>query len=106
MRIKRGLAMLNRKSLRLAASALLYVCAPIGVASAEFYATQDATGDILVVDEAGTPVPVVVGEPVGTRATVCPNEAFYVVTLPTDMSQLVLTDCATETEQHAVEMQN
>jgi hypothetical protein len=85
---------------------LLYAFSPIAANSAEYYATQDATGEILVVDEGGAPVPVVVGDPVGTRAAICPNDAMYIAALPTDTSQLVLTDCATETEQHSVEMQN
>jgi hypothetical protein len=97
--------MLNRVAFLFSVATLLYCVAPIAAARAEFYATQDAAGEILVVDESGNPVPVVIGDPVGTRATVCPSDAYYIVALPTDMSQLVLTDCATETEQHSVEMQ-
>jgi hypothetical protein len=97
--------MLNRSVLVLAAMAAFYTLAS-GHAHAEFYATQDLTGEILVTDENGAPVPVVTGDPVGTRADICPDGAYYVAALPTDMSQLVLTDCATDTEHHSVEPQD
>ena len=87
-------------------SALFYVFTPIAAGAEEYSATQDGAGEIAVLDEAGAPVLVVVGEPVGTRAEVCPSDAYYIAALPTDMSQLVLTDCATDSEHHSVEMQN
>ena len=99
-------SMLNRVRFILSLSALIYAAAPLYGARAEFFATQDLTGEILVVNDDGTPVAVVVGDPVGTRAAICPDDAYYIVALPTDLSQLVLTDCATETQQHSVEMQD
>ena len=41
----------------------------------------------------------------GTRPESCPSGAYYVAEVPTDSSKLVLTDCATGTEQHTVELQ-
>lgn len=72
-------------------------------ASAQFYATQAPTGDIAVVDANGASVEVVTGDPVGERPSLCPSGAYHVVELPTDTSQLVLTDCASGQEQYSVE---
>ncbi len=78
---------------------------PASNAAAQFLATQESTGDIAVVDESGTAVEVVTADPVGTRPDVCPSGAYHVAELPTDISQLVLTDCATG-EDYNVEMQS
>ena len=72
-------------------------------ASAQFYAAQLPTGDIAVVDATGADVEVVTGDPVGERPAVCPSGAYHVAELPTDTSQLVLTDCASGQEQYSVE---
>ena len=67
--------------------------------------TQDAYGELKIVDSAGAEVNVAVADPVGTRPEPCPGGAYYVAEVPTDSSKLVLTDCATGTEQHTVELQ-
>jgi hypothetical protein len=71
-------------------------------AAQQFFAEQDADGEIGVVDDAGAAVPVVNGDPVGTRPYLCPSDAYYFTELDTDKAQLVLTDCATGQGSYAV----
>ena len=86
-------------------SACLAACVfPGSAAKAQFFATPEASGELSVVDEGGAPVNVVTADPVGTRPDNCPTGAYHVAELPTDTSQLVLTDCATGQGQYAVEM--
>lgn len=73
--------------------------------SAQFLATPEADGDLLVVDEAGVEVEVVASDPVGERPVACPAGAYHVAEVPEDASQLVLTDCATGEGQYTVEIQ-
>jgi hypothetical protein len=74
-------------------------------ASAQFYASQEIDGEIHVVDGGGTDVPVVNGDPVGTRPDDCPADAFYFNELASDKAQLVLTDCASGQGAFSVEFQ-
>jgi hypothetical protein len=74
-------------------------------AYAQFFATRSYGGEMLVTDSAGTPIDVVASDPVGERPPLCPDESYYVAELPTDISELVLTDCATDEGRYTVEMQ-
>ena len=74
-------------------------------ASAQFYATPQAEGAVVVTDAAGAEVPMVEGDPVGTRPEICPVHAFYFNELDTDKAQMVLTDCATGEGSFGVEFQ-
>jgi hypothetical protein len=75
-------------------------------ASAQFYASEEAGGDLQVFAEGGAEVPVVNGDPVGTRPDVCPIDAFYFNELASDKAQLVLTDCATGQGTYSVDFQD
>ena len=102
MRIQLSNASFVRKGCLIA---LLVAAAAPGSALAQqqFYAKPSVTGDVAVVDEAGEPVAIVTSE-VGVRPAECPGNHFYVAQLPSDASQLVLTDCATDQGQYKVEM--
>jgi hypothetical protein len=86
------------------AGAVLFVSVSSS-AHAQFFATRSYGGEMLVTDAAGTPVDVVASDPVGERPPLCPDESYYVAELPTDISELVLTDCATDEGRYTVEMQ-
>ena len=75
-------------------------------AAAQFYATQDADGELTIVNEAGAEVPVATSDPVGQRPEICPSDAYHVAEAPTDSSKLILTDCATGEGQYTVEMRS
>ena len=77
---------------------------PSAGSSADFFATPEADGDLLVLDQNGAEVTVVSSDPVGTRPENCPAEAYHVAEVPEDISQLVLTDCATGQGQFTVEI--
>jgi hypothetical protein len=73
---------------------------------AQFYATIDEEGDTTVYDTNGVEVPVATADPVGERPFDCPSEAYYVSEVPSDKTELVLTDCATSQNHYTVEMQS
>jgi hypothetical protein len=89
----------------LAAAAAVFVLSSAQVA-AQFYATLDEQGATTVYDTNGAEVPIATAEPVGTRPMDCPSEAYYVSEVPSDKTELVLTDCATNQNQYTVEMQS
>ena len=72
---------------------------------AQFYATLDEDGDTTVFDTNGAEVPIATADPVGERPFDCPSDAYYVSEVPTDKTELVLTDCATSQNHYTVEMQ-
>lgn len=74
----------------------------VAVSAQQFFAEQEADGEIRVVDATGADVPVVNGDPVGSRPSTCPLDSFYFTELDTDKAQLVLTDCATGQGSFAV----
>jgi hypothetical protein len=87
-----------------AAAVAMLVLLPASAEAVQFYATQDANGDFAVVDENGAQVAIATADPVGERPGVCPIGSYYVASLPTDSSKLVLTDCATGWETYEVEL--
>jgi len=73
---------------------------------AQFHATLDEEGNTTVYDPNGAEVPIATADPVGTRPFDCPSESYYVSEVPSDKTELVLTDCATNQDQYTVEMQS
>ena len=94
------------RGFRLSTLAGLLLLGAASNAVAQFYATQDADGDLTIVDEAGAEVPVATSDPVGERPDICPSDAYHIAEVPTDRSKLVLTDCATGEGQYTVEMRS
>jgi hypothetical protein len=88
----------------IAAATLVVLLSSTG-GMAQFRATPDIDGNMIVVDTSGQIVEVAPGDPVGTRPTDCPGDAFYVSEVQNDKTELVLTDCATNQHQYTVEMQ-
>ena len=108
MKKKQGRYLKHLGGLARAAAVFCVACGAALAASpatAEFFAEQDLYGELKIVDSAGAEVNVAVADPVGTRPDPCPGGAYYVAEVPTDSSKLVLSDCATGTEQHTVELQ-
>ncbi len=69
-----------------------------------FFGQQESNGDIRVVDSGGAAVPVVMGDPVGTRPDVCPSGSYYFTELANDKAQIVLSDCATGSGNYPVQL--
>ena len=86
------------------AGAVLSVYPIASASAAEFYAKQAPSGEIVVVDQTGATVPFLVGDPVGEKPDLCPADTYYVAEEPEDISQLILTDCATSETRHTVEI--
>lgn len=97
-------ATLARYTLNMGAAAALLLLSSTG-AMAQFYATLDEDGNTTVYDTNGQVVPIATAEPVGTRPIDCPSDAYYVSEVPSDKTELVLTDCASSQDQYTVEMQ-
>jgi hypothetical protein len=74
-------------------------------ANAQFRAVPNLDGDVTIFDTNDAEVTVAPADPVGTRPMDCPSGAFYVSEVPTDKTELVLTDCETSQNQYTVEMQ-
>jgi hypothetical protein len=74
-------------------------------AFAQFHATPDIDGNVTVYDADGVEVEIAPAEPVGIRPMVCPSGAYYVSEVPSDKTELVLTDCTTSQHNYTVEMQ-
>ena len=80
---------------------------PIFTAAAsaqQFYAEVQADGSLSVTDSGGADVPIVNGDPVGTRPDTCPSDSYYFNQLDSDKAELVLTDCATGLGTYDVEI--
>jgi hypothetical protein len=73
---------------------------------AQFYATLDEEGNTTVYDTNGAEVPIATADPVGVKPLDCPSDAYYVSEVPSDKTELVLTDCPTSQNQYTVEMQS
>jgi hypothetical protein len=86
------------------AAIVLSLFATASATAEQFFAKQAPSGEIVVVDETGAPVPFLVGDPVGEKPDLCPADTFYVAEEPEDISQLILTDCATSQARHTVEI--
>lgn len=86
-----------------AAAAIIFLSATAAVA--QFRATVDADGETTVFDASGQEVPIATADPVGTRPLDCPSDAYYASEAPSDTTELVLTDCATNQNHYTVEMQ-
>lgn len=87
----------------LAALTTLILFASIARAE-EFYGQQEGDGEVRVVDSNGAEVPIVNGDPLGTRPDSCPIGSYYFNELPTDKAQIVLTDCATGNGSYPVQL--
>lgn len=70
----------------------------------EFYGQTEGDGEVRVVDANGAEVPVVNGDPLGTRPDTCPSGSYYFNELDTDKAQIVLTDCTTGTGSYPVQL--
>ena len=92
------------RPVRVALAAMLVAVFASTSASAQFFATPESDGDLLVLDSFGAEMTVVASDPVGVRPDVCPSGAYHVAEVPEDISQLVLTDCATGEGQFTVEI--
>jgi hypothetical protein len=82
---------------------------PLSAATAsaqQFFAEAEGGGEVNIVDASGTDVPVVDGDPFGTRPDTCPSDSYYFNELDSDKAQLVLTDCATGLGTYTVEILN
>ena len=86
-----------------AATALLVLSSTDG--QAQFYAMIDEEGVTTVYYSDGAVVPIATADPVGERPLNCPSDAYYVSEVPSDKTELVLTDCASSQDQYTVEMQ-
>ena len=96
-------ATLARYTRHMGAAALLLLSST--GAMAQFHATLDEDGNTTVYDTNGQVVPIATADPVGTRPIDCPSDAYYVSEVPSDKTELVLTDCASSQDQYTVEMQ-
>jgi hypothetical protein len=70
----------------------------------DFFGQQESGGGIRVVDSGGVEVPVVMGDPVGTRPDSCPTGSYYFTELASDKAQIVLSDCATGNGSYPVQL--
>jgi len=89
---------------RIAAATVALVLLSAG-SHAQFQAVPNLDGNVVILDTNGTEVAVAPAEPVGIRPMDCPSGAYYVSEVPTDKTELVLTDCATSQSQYTVDMQ-
>lgn len=87
-----------------AAATIVLVLSSTG-SYAQFRAVPNIEGDVIILDANDAEVTVAPAEPVGIRPMDCPSGAYYVSEVPTDTTELVLTDCATSQNQYTVEMQ-
>ena len=89
---------------KIAAASIALILSSTG-SYAQFRAVPNIEGEVVIVDANDAAVTVAPAEPVGIRPMDCPSGAYYVSEVPTDTTELVLTDCATSQNQYTVEMQ-